>query len=564
MYCFKNFISFCCAFISLLIIPGQLQAQVYAKNGMVVSASDLASENGTQILKAGGNAVDAAVATAFSLAVTWPWAGNIGGGGFMVIRLEDGQVTTIDAREKAPLASTAGMFLDAEENLKSGINHNTALAIGVPGTVAGLYKAHQLYGKLPWDQLVQPAIVLAEEGFPLTYRIAKDFKNFAKEAEKYPEMQAFIRNDKGEVVQFGETWKQTALANTLKIIQEKGPKGFYEGFVAEKMVEYIQKMDGIITQEDLKRYEAIERTPVHTEFREYHLYGMPLPSSGGLAVSQMFKMFDQLKETPDFASVEYYHYLAEIMRRAFADRAVYMGDPDFLNHTFIDSLLTDNYAAKLVASINPEKATPIDSTYTGHFNEGNETTHFSILDKKGMAVSMTFTLEHGYGVKMYAPEIGFLLNNEMGDFNAVPGITTSGGQNGSVANQIAPEKRMLSSMSPFIVTKDEQVYMVIGSPGGRTIINTVFQSILAATVYEMPIDKSIETSKIHHQWLPNRIIYEKYLMEPATQQALGAMGHTLIERANMGRLMGIIYDMETGLITGAADSASPDGGVAAY
>jgi gamma-glutamyltranspeptidase/glutathione hydrolase len=549
--------------IGFINLPFAFSQNHYGKNGMVSSASTYASQAGLEIMKEGGNAVDASIATAFTLAVTWPFAGNLGGGGFMVIHTEDGEITTFDFREKAPLASTKNMFLDEKGNLKSGSNHNTSLAIGVPGTVAGLYDAHQKYGQIAWEKLLNRAIELAEFGFPLPQSLAQDFYHFGQNPERYPEMQSFIKSD-GRVVGFGENWKQPALAETLKKIQKEGKKAFYEGEMAETMVDYIQSQGGIITLEDLAQYEAIEREPVHSNFNDYDLFGMPLPSSGGVAVTQMMNIWEQLEEIPKIGSVQYYHTLAEIMRKAFKDRAQYLGDLDYQEIPELERLLSKDYANELLQEINFEQAGNSDSTDIQLFSEGQETTHLSVMDGNGMAVSLTTTLEQGYGVKMQSAELGFLFNNEMGDFNAVPGKTTNTGQIGTLANTIEPGKRMLSSMSPFIVLKDNQPFLVIGSPGGRTIINTVFQTILASLVYDYPMNQAIEAPKIHHQWLPNRIIYEEFKMAPEILESLEAMGHELQMRSFLGRLMGIKYNAETGFMEGAADSGSPDGGVASY
>jgi len=547
----------------LLTISVAFSQNHYGKSGMVASASTYASQAGIEILKDGGNAVDASIATAFTLAVTWPFAGNIGGGGFMVIHTGNGDVTTFDFREKAPLASSKDMFLDENGNLKSGSNHNSALAIGVPGTIAGLYDAHQKYGEISWERLMTRAIQLAEHGFPLPQSLAKDFFHFAENPDEFPEMQSFIKRD-GKLVGFGEYWKQPALAETLKKIQKEGKKAFYEGELAQTLVDYIQSQEGIITMEDLANYQSIERKPIHSTFRDYHLYGMPLPSSGGVAVTQMMNMWRQLEEIPKMGSVHYYHMLAEIMRKAFKDRAQYLGDRDYHKIPELERLLSKSYANELLEEIDFDKAGSSDSTDIQLLSEGQETTHLSVMDGNGMAVSMTTTLEQGYGVKMQSPELGFLLNNEMGDFNAVPGETTSNGQIGTPANLIEPGKRMLSSMSPFIVMKNKQPFLVIGSPGGRTIINTVFQTILATIVYDYPMAQAIEAPKIHHQWLPDRIIYEKYNMTPETLKSLEAMGHELHMRNFLGRLMGIKFNIDTGFMEGASDSNSPDGGVAFY
>ncbi|MGJ3235600.1 gamma-glutamyltransferase [Marivirga sp.] len=553
----------CFILILLINIPIAFSQNHYGKKGMVASASTYASQAGLEIMKDGGNAVDASIATAFTLAVTWPFAGNIGGGGFMVIHTGEGNITTFDFREKAPLASTQNMFLDEEGNLKPGSNHNSALAIGVPGTVAGLYDAHQKYGKISWEKLLERAVQLAEYGFPLPKSLANDFFYFAENPDQFPEIQSFIKRD-GKLVRFGEFWKQPALAETLKKIQKEGKSAFYEGEMAKVLVDYIQSQGGITTLEDLEKYEAIERKPIHSTFNNYDLYGMPLPSSGGIAVTQMMNMWGQLDATPKMGSVQYYHTLAEIMRKAFRDRAQYLGDTDFVEIPDLERLLSKNYASDLLKEIDFEQAGKSDSTDIQLFSEGRETTHLSVMDETGMAVSMTTTLEQGYGVKMQSSELGFLLNNEMGDFNAVPGETNNSGQIGTPANTIEPGKRMLSSMSPFIVMKNNQPFLVIGSPGGRTIINTVFQTILATTVYDYPMNQAIEAPKIHHQWLPDRIVYEEYKMAPEILESLEYMGHELQMRSFLGRLMGIKFIAETGYMEGAADSGSPDGGVAFY
>lgn len=555
---------FSLALIIAFSTQSSLQAQnLYGKKGMVSSASTYASEAGLEIIKEGGNAVDASIATAFTLAVTWPYAGNIGGGGFMVIHLGNGDITTFDFREKAPYASTADMFLDENGNLKSGSNHHSALAIGVPGTVAGLYDAHQKYGKMAWEKLLDKAIELAENGFPISHALATDFKYFAENKDQLPEIQSFIRRN-GKVLEYGETWAQPALAKTLKKIQKEGKEGFYTGEIAETLVDYIQSHGGIMTVEDLEKYEAIERKPIHSTFESYDLYGMSLPSSGGIAVSQMMNIWEQMDIFPEMGSVDYYHALAEVMRITFRDRARYLGDQDFVEIPEVEQLLSKSYANELLTTIDWEKAGKSDSTDVQLPAEGHETTHLSVLDGSGMAVSLTYTLEYGYGVKMQSSKLGFLLNNEMGDFNAVPGETNNSGQIGTPANTIEPGKRMLSSMSPFIVLKNNQPYLIIGSPGGRTIINTVFQTVLAVLAYNYPIYEAIEAPKIHHQWLPDRIQYEKYKMTPETLKSLEERGHELQMRSFLGRLMGIKFDAATGYMQGAADSGSPDGGVASY
>lgn len=532
---------------------------------MVVSANKLSSQTGVDILKKGGNAIDAAVATAFSLAVTHPTAGNIGGGGFIVFMNGQGEVTTIDFREKAPLASTPTMFLGEDGKVIDNSNHDSLKAVGVPGTVAGLFLAHQKYGKLPWKDLVQPAVLQAENGFEFNWTLYNAALRFEKSAEELPFMGSYFNNENGDITQPGETWKQEALANTLKQIRDKGRDGFYKGKVAKQIEKYMKANGGIITKKDLAKYGAVERKPVKGTYKGFDIYSMPPPSSGGATLIQMMNTMELVDwDNIEFNSTEYVHVVAEAMRRAYADRAEHLGDPDFNPDMPVDRLISKAHAKNRFANLDMERASVSDSTRFGHPYDGKSTTHFSVLDKDGNAVSLTYTLEHSYGVKMGSKELGFIFNNEMGDFNAVPGITTSRGQIGTPANLIAPEKRMLSSMTPTIVGKDGKPYLVIGSPGGRTIINTVFQTTLNVLEFDMRVDKAIEAMKIHHQWLPDRLIYEKHLLSPDTRKSLEAMGHTVFGYSNLGVLMGITLDHETKIITGASDSARPDGGAVGY
>lgn len=540
-------------------------AQVYGQNGMVVSSHVLASQIGVDILKKGGNAIDASVATAFALAVTHPSAGNVGGGGFLVFMKATGEATTIDFREKAPLAATADMFLDSAGKLIEGSNHQGLKAVGVPGTVAGLYLAHQKYGKLPWQELVQPSVDLAKKGFVMSWGLYKDALEINKE-EKTPEfMYSFFRNTKGEITKPGEIWKQPSLAKTLKLIRDRGQDGFYKGKTADELENYMKLNGGIMTKKDLEMYTAVERKPVHGTYKEYEIYSMPPPSSGGVALVEMMNIIELVDlDSVKFNSTAYVHLMAEVMRRAFADRAAYIGDPDFNPEMPLDELTSKVFAKKRFDNIDMTKASVSDPALYGHPYDGNNTTHFSVVDKEGNAVSLTYTLEYLYGSQMGSNKLGFIFNNEMGDFNPVPGLTTNSGQIGSPPNLIAPEKRMLSSMTPTIVAKNGKPYLIIGSPGGRTIINTVFQTVVNVLGYNMQIDKAIEVMKIHHQWLPDEILYERYLMSPDTRAALEAMGHHLREVNVLGQLMGITYDAELKVYIGAADSSSPDGRAAGY
>ena len=540
-------------------------AQVYGQNGMVVSSNVLASQVGVDILKKGGNAIDATVATAFALAVTHPSAGNIGGGGFLVFMNAAGEATTIDFREKAPLAATADMFLDSAGKLIEDSNHRGLKAVGVPGTIAGLYLAHQKYGKLPWQALVQPSVDLAKKGFVMSWGLYKDALEINEE-EKTPDfMYSFFRNTKGEITKPGEIWKQPSLAKTLKLIRDRGQDGFYKGKTADEIENYMKTNGGIMTKKDLEIYTAVERKPVHGTYKEYEIYSMPPPSSGGVALVEMMNIIELVNlDSVKFNSTAYVHLMAEVMRRAFADRAAYIGDPDFNPEMPLDELTSKVFAKKRFDNIDMTKASVSDPALYGHPYDGNNTTHFSVVDKEGNAVSLTYTLEYSYGSQMGSNKLGFIFNNEMGDFNPVPGLTTNSGQIGSPANLIAPEKRMLSSMTPTIVAKNGKPYLIIGSPGGRTIINTVFQTVVNVLGYNMQIDKAIEVMKIHHQWLPDVLLYERHLMSPDTRTALEAMGHHLREVNSLGQLMGITYDADLKVYIGASDSSSPDGGAAGY
>jgi gamma-glutamyltranspeptidase / glutathione hydrolase len=557
------FQAFC--FLTLISIQTEAQAQVYGQNGVVVSSNAVASKAGVDVLKKGGNAIDASIATALALAVTHPTAGNIGGGGFIVFLNAAGAVTTFDFREKAPLAASPNMFLDNQGKLINGSNHDGLKSVGVPGTVAGLYLAHQKYGKLPWRDLVQPAVDLAKNGFIMPWGLYKEALQVVEANKTNEFMKTYFNAANGDVTKAGEIWKQPALAKTLELIRDKGQDGFYKGEVAEEIENYMKQNGGIITKKDLEKYTAIERKPIKGTYKNYDIYSMPPPSSGGVALVEMMNMMEQANlDSIEFNSTAYVHLLAEVMRRAYADRAEYLGDPEFNLDMSLDKLTSKQFAQKRFDNIDKNKASVSDSAKFGHPYDGENTTHFSVVDKEGNAVSMTYTLEYSYGSRMGSSKLGFIFNNEMGDFNPVPGITNTKGQIGTNPNLVAPEKRMLSSMTPAIVVKNGKPYLIIGSPGGRTIINTVFQTVLNVLAYNMPIDKAIEAMKIHEQWLPDIISYEKNLMSPDTKKSLEAMGHHLRAVGNLGSLMGITYDPRFKVYIGYADSSSPDGGAAGY
>jgi gamma-glutamyltranspeptidase/glutathione hydrolase len=561
-------ISYCLTIGSHVIL-----AQTYARNGMVVSSSKIASEVGIEILKKGGNAIDASVATAFALAVTHPTAGNIGGGGFLVFMDSSGTTTTIDFREKAPMNASSDMFLDEAGNLPKGINlygrestsnHIGLNSVGVPGTVAGLYLAHEKYGHLPWADLVQPAIDLANNGFELTWSLARA-AIYLDTNSKIQFIKDYFRKDNGKLISFGEVWKQPELANTLSEIRDKGHDGFYKGRVAKEIARYMKENGGIITKKDLQKYSAVERKPIKGTYKGYDIYSMPPPSSGGVALVEMMNLMELADlDSIEFNSTEYVHLLTEVMRRAYADRAEHLGDPDFNLNTPINKLTSKKFAKKRFENIDWSKASPSDSTKFGQIYDGSSTTHFSVVDKNSNAVSLTYTLERSYGSGMGSPKLGFIFNNEMGDFNPIPNETTSSGLIGTNPNIIQPEKRMLSSMTPTIVAKDGKPYLVIGSPGGKTIINTVFQTVLNVLEYDMQIDKAIEAMKINHEWLPNIIEYEEHLLSPDTKRNLELMGHQLIPVSSLGALMGIVIDPKNTILIGASDSSRPEGAAIGY
>lgn len=553
-------------FLATFLFSTQSYSQTYGQNGMVVSDNTVASQVGTDILKKGGNAIDASIATAFALAVTHPQAGNIGGGGFIVYTDATGKSTTIDFREKAPLLATADMFLDSSGNLVKGSNHEGLKSVGVPGTVAGLYLAHQKYGALPWKDLVQPSVDLAENGVVLSYTLAEHAKNFNKSSSTKPQfLKDYYKKPNGELIKFGELWVQKNLAETLKLIRDKGKDGFYKGAVAQEIASFMKANGGIISLEDLNKYEAVEREAITGTYKDYGIVSMPPPSSGGVAIIEMLNIMEQANlDSIPFNSTQYVHLVAEAMRRAFADRAEYLGDPDFNLEMPLDRLTSKEFAKIRYENIDMNRASVSDSLKFGQLYDGPNTTHLSVVDKAGNAVSLTYTIEQSYGSGLGSPKLGFIFNNEMGDFNPQPGYTDTGWLIGTDPNIIQPEKRMLSSMSPTIVTKNGKPYLVIGSPGGRTIINTVFQTILNVIAYDMPLEKAIEAMKIHHQWFPDQIVFENDLMSPDTQMNLIQMGHTLKGTNNLGRLMGILIPTNGDVYIGAADSSSPDGGTVGY
>ncbi len=550
------------------VLAGASAPPVRAKHGMVVSSHYLASQAGLKVLQNGGNAVDAAIATGFALAVTLPSAGNIGGGGFMIVHTKEGQVRAFDFREKAPAAAHDRMFLDANGKYSAPINHEGYLAVGVPGTVAGFFLAHEKLGRKPMRELIAPAIALAENGFTVTWGLHEDFNYLANEFLQYPaSKQVFFKNDK-EVYQPGDMWKQPDLAKSLKRIQQNGREGFYKGETARLLAACMKKYGGIITEKDLADYEAKERTPIHGTYRGYDVYSMCPPSSGGTAIVEMLNILEGFDlKAAGFGSAQHVHLLAEAMRRAFADRARYVGDPDFNPDMPIAKLTSKDYASQLRRSISLNRVSTSDPIAFNEAHESSETTHYSVVDAEGNAVVVTYTLEDWYGSKIVAEGLGFLLNNEMGDFNPQPGRTDSTGMIGTKPNLVAPGKRMLSSMTPTIIAKDGKPYLLTGSPGGRTIINTVLQTIVNVIDFNMDVSEAVAAPRVHHQWLPNTLSMEKFGFSPETQRLLEMYGHKLRvsnSSRSQGRAMAIMIDPKSSLRLGAADPREDDGGAVGY
>jgi len=538
---------------------------VHARNGMVVSDHKLASQVGVDVLKKGGNAIDAAVATAFALAVTLPSAGNIGGGGFLVYHGADGTVTAFDFREKAPIAATKTMFLGDDGKIRDNSNHEGLLSVGVPGTVAGLLLAHERFGSTPLAELIQPAIALADRGFPVSKNLHSDMKKLAPEFSRYPSSANVFLKNGGEPYEPGEIWRQPDLAATLRRIQKHGRGGFYTGRTARLFVKMMKENGGIITLGDLAAYRAVERKAIHGTYRGYDIYAMCPPSSGGVVLAEMLNILEGFDlRNIEHNSALYMHILTEAMRRAYADRARYLGDPDFNADMPIERLVSKEHANKLRSTIDMERASASDVEGFNVVHSTTETTHISVVDTQRNAVSLTYTLEQAYGSKIVVAGAGFLLNNEMGDFNPIPGYTDTTGLIGTPPNLIAPQKRMLSSMTPTIVAKDGRPVLVIGTPGGRTIINTVLQVILNVIDHEMDIAEAIEAARFHHQWLPDVTSIEKRGITANLQALYERFGHEVELVAPQGRAMGIFIDHEAGGLEGAADSRSPDGAAVGY
>ncbi|HEV8293140.1 MAG TPA: gamma-glutamyltransferase, partial [Tepidisphaeraceae bacterium] len=491
-------------------------------------------------------------------AVTHPTAGNIGGGGFIVYRPAQGEPVAYDFREMAPQKASPTMFLKDGKYDKDR-HHNSLLSVGVPGTVAGLHMAWKQHGKLPWKRLVDPAVTLARDGFTVTDGLARSLKGVLPRMKNSPASVAqFSKN--GVPYQPGEVLKQPDLARTLARIASDGPAGFYQGETAQLIEKEMLAHGGLITQEDLKNYQPKLRTPLRGKYREYELISMAPVSSGGTALLEILNILEGYNvAATGFGSAKTIHWEVEAMRRAYADRARYLGDPDFNPQMPIARLTSKDYAAELRKGIRDYQASKSDAETFDWPAESHETTHLSVVDSGRNAVSMTYTLEDSYGVKIVVPGAGFLLNNEMGDFNAGPGLTNNEGLIGTDPNMAAPGKRMLSSMTPTILTKDGKLFMVTGSPGGRTIINTVLQTILNVVDFGMNIQEAVDAPRIHHQWLPDQIQYERFGLSPDTISLLAAKGHKLQVIASQGVVQAILYNQKDDVLEGASDRRAADG-----
>ncbi len=516
---------------------------VVANQGMVSSQEKLATQAGLEVLKEGGNAVDAAVTVGFALAVTLPRAGNIGGGGFMVIHLaENNQNIAIDYREKAPIKATKDMFLDENGNVNEEKARFSHLAVGVPGTVAGLILALEKYGTISLERALQPAINLAENGFIVTQDLYDSLVFSQKYLKKYPATKQIFFTPNGEIIKVGDLLVQRDLANSLKLIASQGKKAFYQGKIADAIVTEMQANGGLITKEDLAKYQPVERKPVQGNYKGYEIYSMPPPSSGGVHLIQMLNILAHFPlEEWGQNTAKTINLLAETMKLAYADRSKHLGDPDFIDVP-ISGLISKDYAAKLKDKIKLDIATPSKEIAPGNpllFHESNDTTHYSVVDKDGNAVANTYTLNFGYGAGITVPGTGILLNNEMDDFVTKPGVPNAFGLVGDEFNAIAPEKRMLSSMTPTIVMKNNQTYLVTGSPGGSRIITTVLQILVNVIDFKMNIAEATNSSRIHHQWFPDKLYVEKALNQD-TINLLKKQGYDLEKSRAIGSTQSIM------------------------
>ncbi len=528
-----------------------------AEKAMVVSAREEASQLAVDIMKKGGNAFDAMVATELSLVVAYPFAGSVGGGGFMVYRRNDGEVGGIDYREKAPLAAHKDMYLDSLGNVIPGLSTSGGTAVGVPGTVAGVIEVHRKFGKLPLKDIIQPIIALANKGVVVTEKQAKRLEGYREQ---------FIEAN-GDSTKFagpfeaGDTIKYAAYAKTLQKIMEEGRDGFYKGEVAQKLAAFVQENGGLITTEDLEKYEAVWRDPVVFDYKDIKVISMSPPSSGGVTINQIFKMMEPYNVSKfGHNSPKTIQLFTEASRRAYADRNFFLGDPDFVDIPY-DILLDDEYLQERMADFSFDKATLSSDVSHGEVEiiESAQTTHYSIIDSEGNAISATSTLNGGYGSKLYCTELGFFLNNEMDDFSSKPGVPNMFGLVGAEANSIAPEKRMLSSMTPTIVEKDGKLYMVVGTPGGSTIITAVAQTILNVYEFNLSMQEAVNAPRFHHQWLPDMVIFEPEGFSEELKADLKSKGYIINEeRTPIIGKVDAIRVLSNGKLEGGADKRGDD------